>query len=69
MEFLTCSCKVCSQRCVCLGNGLPCIDVYKCKDCNNNKQDDENNCDDLVEEEESACYDSDYSDNSECEYT
>ena len=65
-----CSWKVCNQKCVCLANGLPCADVCKCKDCNNNKRDDENDCDDLVEEEEGEnLYDgSDYSDNSEVEY-
>ena len=55
---------------MCLSNGLPCADVCKCKDCNNNKRDDENDCDDLVEEEEGEnLFDgSDYSDNSEVEY-
>ena len=53
---------VCNERCVCVANGLLCTDVCKCKDCNNNKQYDENNCDDLVEDgedEENICYDSD----------
>ena len=40
-----------NQRCVCLANGLLCTDVCKCKDCNNNKQDQESDCDNLVEEE------------------
>ena len=59
-----------NQRCLCLTNDLFSTDVFKCKDCNNNKQDHKNSCDNSIEEEEeeSACYDSDYSDDSEWEY-
>ena len=48
---------------MCLANGLTCTDACKCKDCNNNKQDEKNDCDDSVkeEEEENVYYDSDYS--------
>ena len=46
---------------------LPCTDVCKCKVCYNNKRDAENDYDNLVQEEENVYYDSDFSDNSECE--
>ena len=54
---------------MCLANGLPCTDVCKWKDCNNNKWDDENNWDDLVQEkQEENVYDSDYYNDSGFEY-
>ena len=51
-----------------LANGLSYTDACKCKVCNNNKRDAENDYGNLAQEEEHVYYDSDFSDNSECEY-
>ena len=49
-------------------HGLPCTNVCKCKNCNNNKRDDKSDSNTLVQEEENVYYDSNYSDDSEYGY-